>query len=300
MNVLKTVGLTKNYGEKRGVRNINLELERGEIFGFIGPNGAGKSTTIRMLMQLTYPTSGEIYLLGRRVSEEMHELRREIGYLPSEIHLYPDWTGKQVLEFAARSYGLNLKRTRTFEYAERLQYDMNQTVKSYSLGNRKKLGILLSLLHDPKLLILDEPTSGLDPLIQHAFFDLLKELNGNGMTVFFSTHILSEVEKACRRVAILREGEIVRTAQVADIVGHSQRKYAVQFKEEGNLIESYRLKELDSNVTYADGVHHFTSQRPIHETLRLISQYEIRDIAITKPSLEELFMEYYEMGKGVN
>jgi ABC-2 type transport system ATP-binding protein len=206
-------------------------------------------------------------------------------------------TGKRLLEFAARSYGTDLKHTRASEYAERLQYDMNQKVKTYSLGNRKKLGILLSLLHNPKLLILDEPTSGLDPLVQHAFFDLLKELNEGGATIFFSTHILSEVEKLCSRVAIIREGEMIRTEQVAALAGHSQRKYAVRFAENGNCIERFRLTDLDPDVSFADGVHHFTANRPIHETLRLISEFEIADISIAKPSLEELFMEYY--GKGV-
>ncbi|TNJ64691.1 ABC transporter ATP-binding protein [Paenibacillus hemerocallicola] len=298
MSVLKTVRLTKNYGVKRGVKDIDLDIEEREIFGFIGPNGAGKSTTIRMIMQLANPTAGEIYLFGRQVRGEMPELRRKIGFLPSEINLYKDMTGKRLLEFAARSYGLELKRTRAFEYAERLQYDMNQKVKTYSLGNRKKLGIVLSVLHNPKLLILDEPTSGLDPLVQHAFFDLLKELNEGGTTIFFSTHILSEVEKLCSRVAIIREGIMVRTEQVADLASHSRRNYAVRFAEQGNCIERFRLAELDPDVAFQDGVHHFATQLPIHETLRFLSQFEIADISIAKPSLEELFMEYY--GKGVS
>lgn len=295
--MIKTVGLTKTYGLNRGVRHINLEVAEGEVFGFIGPNGAGKSTTIRMLMQLAYPTAGEMYLLGRKVEGEIPELRKEIGYVPSEISLYKDMTGKQMLEFTARSYGLELKKTRASEFAERLRLDINKTVKSYSLGNRKKLGIIMSLLHGPKLLILDEPTSGLDPLMQHEFFEMLKELNEGGMTVFFSTHILTEVEKACSRVAIIREGELIRTEQVANLVEHSRRKYAVRFNEAGSCIERFGLRQLDPEVRYLDGLHHFTTKQPIHHTLRALAAHEIADISISKPSLEDLFMEYYVKGE---
>lgn len=298
MSTLKTIDLTKRYGNNRGVRDISLDIEQGEIFGFIGPNGAGKSTTIRMIMQLALPTSGTIELFGKKVYGEIPQMRRKIGYLPSEIHLYDDMTGRDILEFAARSYSLELKRTKAADIADRLQFDMNRRVKSYSLGNRKKLGIVLALLHDPELLILDEPTSGLDPLIQHAFFELLKEWNAKGATIFFSTHILSEVEKICGRVAIIREGELIRTGHVSDLIGGSERKYTVQFMGEGNLIDRYELKALDPNAVYADGVHVFTSRLSIHETLARISKYEIRDLTIGKPSLEQLFMKYYEPKDG--
>lgn len=295
---MATRNLTKRYGKSRGVSDINLQVEEGEIFGFIGPNGAGKSTTIRMLMQLAYPTSGEIMLFGSKVEGEMPELRKRIGYLPSEINLYKDMTGRQLLEWAARAHGLELSRTDAAAYAELLQYDMDKTVKSYSLGNRKKLGIILSLLHRPKLLILDEPTSGLDPLVQHAFFDLLKQLNAEGMTVFFSTHVLNEVEKVCDRVAIIREGSIIRTSRIDEISGGSKRTYTVQFTEPGDRTEAYGLRELDPDVRYEAGVHTFTSRRSIHDTLQAISRYDIRDITIQKPTLEELFMDYYRKDRG--
>lgn len=298
MSMIVTRELTKRYGKNRGVSNIDLQVEEGEIFGFIGPNGAGKSTTIRMLMQLAYPTSGEIRLLGRKLEGEMPELRKQIGYLPSEINLYKDLTGKQLLEWAAEAYGLQLKGTKVLEYADLLQYDMNKSVKSYSLGNRKKLGILLSLLHKPQLLILDEPTSGLDPLIQHAFFELLKQLNKEGTTIFFSTHVLHEVEKVCDRVAIIREGSIIRTARVEDITGGSKRIYAVQFAEEGDRIEAYGLRRLNPDVKFEAGVHSFASGLNIHDTLQAISRFEIKDISIQKPTLEELFMEYYRNDRG--
>ncbi|MDP5273727.1 ABC transporter ATP-binding protein [Chengkuizengella axinellae] len=298
MSAISTKNLTKYYGKHKGVSNINLDVREGEIFGFIGPNGAGKSTTIRMLMQLINPTSGEIKVLNQSLSTEQSVLRKNIGYLPSEINYYKDMTGKQVLEFAARANDIQLKETSTKEYAELLNFDMSKKVKSYSLGNRKKLGILQTLLHKPKLLILDEPTSGLDPLMQHSFFDLLKELNGTGMTIFFSTHVLSEVEKVCDRVAIIRNGEIIRTSKVSEIQESKKRTIEVQFAKSGNMIEKYDLKQIDSSVTFQNGIHHLTVQKEIHNALQHISQNAIQDISIHKPTLEELFMEYYEKEEG--
>lgn len=294
MSAILTRDLTKYYGKHKGVSNINLEVNEGEIFGFIGPNGAGKSTTIRMLMQLIYPTSGKIQILNQEISSEHPQLRKKIGYLPSEVNYYKDMTGKQILEFAAKSYDLNLKDTTVSEYADVLNFDMNKRVKSYSLGNRKKLAILQSLLHKPDLLILDEPTSGLDPLMQHSFFDLLKELNASGMTIFFSTHVLSEVEKVCQRVAIIRDGEIIRTSGIDEIQRTQSRKIEVQFKEEGNLIDAYQLTRIDPSVSYEMGIHTFTVKENIHKLLQSISVHPMADISIHKPTLEQLFMEYYK------
>ncbi|NDI34281.1 ABC transporter ATP-binding protein [Chengkuizengella sediminis] len=298
MSAISTKNLTKYYGKHKGVSKINLDVKEGEIFGFIGPNGAGKSTTIRMLMQLINPTSGEIKVLNKTLSTEQPSLRKNIGYLPSEINYYKDMTGKQVLEFAARANDVQLKDTSAKEYAEILNFDMSKKVKSYSLGNRKKLGILQTLLHKPKLLILDEPTSGLDPLMQHSLFDLLKELNASGMTIFFSTHVLSEVEKVCDRVAIIRSGEIIRTSKVSEIQESKKRTIEVQFVESGNLIEKYGLQQIDSSVTFQNGIHSLTIQKEIHTALKQISENPIQDISIHKPTLEELFMEYYEKEEG--
>ncbi|WP_128894504.1 ABC transporter ATP-binding protein [Longirhabdus pacifica] len=296
MNAIVTTDLTKFYGKHRGVSHINLQIKQGEIFGFIGPNGAGKSTTIRMLMQLMYPSSGRIEVLGQHITGQQHELRKKIGYLPSEIQLYKDMSAKKILEFSARSFGLSLKETKVFEYAETLQFDMNKKVKAYSMGNRKKLGILLSLLHHPQLLILDEPTSGLDPLVQHSFFDLLQQLNKEGMTIFFSTHVLSEVEKVCDRVAMIRNGEIIRTAQVNDMMENQVQAVEVYFKESGDLIQKYEMQEWNGNVEYDNGMHHFMVKGDMHVFLRHVSNHPIKDISIHKPTLEQLFMQYYEEG----
>jgi ABC-2 type transport system ATP-binding protein len=299
-SAIVTSKLTKRYGTARGVNGIDLEIKTGEIFGFIGPNGAGKSTTIRMLMQLTRPTSGEITILGRRITGEQPSLRQEMGYLPSEVNLYPDLTGRQLLEFTSRSYGLDLASTPALLYADRLQFDMAKKVKSYSLGNRKKLGIIQSLLHTPKLLILDEPTSGLDPLIQHEFFELLSELNSKGMTIFFSTHVLTEVEKLCDRVAIIRDGSLIRTSRVDEVAGRNRRVIHVRYAQQGNLIDILGLRRIDSAVAYRGGAHIFTAHEPLHETLQAIASHPIDDIVIEKPSLEQLFMEYYDNDKGMS
>lgn len=173
MEIIKTQNLSKFYGKTRGIEGINLAINRGECFGFIGPNGAGKSTTIRLLMQLIFPSSGSFSLFGEEIRGENPMLRRRIGYLPSEVNFYPDLTGKQLLELAAKLYEVSTEKIAA--YAEILELDLNKTIKTYSLGNKKKLAIIQSLLHDPELLILDEPTSGLDPLIQNRFFQLLAE-----------------------------------------------------------------------------------------------------------------------------
>ncbi|WP_274364443.1 ABC transporter ATP-binding protein [Paenibacillus thermotolerans] len=293
MDAVQIEGITKSYGNGRGVKDVTFSVAQGEIFGFIGPNGAGKSTTIRMMMGLSKPDRGRIALLGRPLEGDDPNVRRNIGYLPSEVSFYKEMTGKQLLEFTARAYGMALKETSAYEYAERLRFDMSPSIKSYSLGNRKKLGIIASLLHEPKLLIMDEPTSGLDPLVQQAFFELIREQNNNGTTVFFSTHVLSEVEKLCSRVAFIKEGVIRQVSEVDDIPGRRQARIEVTFEEHGDVSEKLGLRELDPNLIYAGGQISLTVSGEISAALRKISQLPIRSIEIHKPSLEELFMQYY-------
>lgn len=295
MLAVETVGIDKMYGSKRAVTDLNLQVQQGEVFGFIGPNGAGKSTTIRMIMQLLYPTQGTLKVLGYTLNHENPQLRRRIGYLPSEIVSYPYMSGKQALELTARAYGLTLKQTPAMEYAERLQWDPSQKVKSYSLGNRKKLGLIMSLLHRPELLILDEPTSGLDPLVQRELFALLKELNKkDGMTIFFSTHVLSEIEKLCERVAFIREGRLIRVSRLDDLSQHSRtHKVSIQFEVAGNQIETYGLTELDPFVKF-DGTHHLLhTGDSLQAALNKLSELPILDLSIRRPTIEELFLEDY-------
>ncbi|MGG4194855.1 ABC transporter ATP-binding protein [Paenibacillus jamilae] len=301
MNAIKLSNLTKRYGSQRGIHEVNLEVQHGEIFGFIGPNGAGKSTTLRTIMQLIRPTSGTVELFGEVMNKERPDVRRRIGYLPSEVHYNEELTGKEVLDFAARMNGLSLQHTTAMALADQLKLDVSKRVKSYSLGNRKKLGIVQCLLHKPDLIVLDEPTSGLDPLMQHTFFQILMEQHERGATIFFSTHILSEVEKLCSRVAFIREGRLLRVSDVDGIPGKDRRIAHIQFKQQGNCIEAYRLRNIDPNAVYDGMEHRLVLQGDLHLALQRIAAHELRDIRIEQPSLEDLFMaEYDASGNGGN
>ncbi len=300
MEAILLKNLNKSYGNKRGVTDLNLRVEKGEIFGFIGPNGAGKSTTIRMILQLIAPSSGEILVFGESLNRDNPSIRSRIGYLPSEIRLYPDMTGRQVLELAAGIHGVELKKTRILEYANRLQFDMDKRIKSYSLGNRKKLGILLTLIHVPELLILDEPTSGLDPLIQQQFYDILRELNQTiGTTIFFSTHILTEVEKLCHRVGIIRNGRLIRISTLAELVKAGDYYVEVTLKNSGDLRKNYGLFNIDPNTELIEGVYRFmVSDDKLHAVLNFLADKPIQDLNIRKLSLEERFMDEYHVDQG--
>lgn len=289
--------LNKTYGGNRGVTNLNFQVERGEIFGFIGPNGAGKSTTIRMLLHLIAPSSGEMSVLGQPIKGDDPELRSRLGYLPSEVRLYQDMTGRQMLELAAGIHGVDLKNSRLFEYTDRLQLDLKPKIKSYSLGNRKKLGILLALINEPELLILDEPTSGLDPLVQQQFFEILREWNqSKGTTVFFSTHVLTEVEKLCHRVVIIRDGSLIRLSTVSEMTTVGDHFLEVTFTNSGDLRQIYGLFNLDPNTEFVKGVYRFrVGDDKIRDVLTLLANKPIKDLNVRKLTLEERFMDEYRM-----
>ena len=200
--------LTKHYGKHRGIDSLSFSVNQGEIFGFIGPNGAGKSTTIRTLMGLIRPTGGSATIFGLDCQTQASVIAKDLGYLPSEDSYYENMKVKELLQYTADLYGMNCE-LKMYELAERLNLDLSRKIADLSLGNRKKVGIVSALMTSPKLVIMDEPTSGLDPLIQQEFYEILKEENGNGTTIFLSSHVLSEVQKLCDRVAILKEGKLV-------------------------------------------------------------------------------------------
>lgn len=293
MPAIATTDLTKYYGATRGIEAVNLDVRRGEIFGFIGPNGAGKSTTIRLLMQLIRPTSGEAHVLGQRITGDHPALRRRIGYLPAEVHYYEALTGKRVLEFVTGVYDKPLQRP-IAALADVLALDLSKRVKSYSLGNRKKLAIIQALIHEPELLILDEPTSGLDPLIKATFFDMLRERRERGATIFFSTHVLSDVEELCRRVALIRNGRLFQVADVEDIPGRDRRTISVKFGNPGNQIEPLELRAIDPDVTYDGEMHTFHATHELHVILAQIARHPIVDLTVERPSLEDVFLDLYE------
>ena len=208
-SIIKIKNLTKSYGKSRGVENINLEIEKGTIYGFIGPNGAGKSTTIKCIMNFINKNIGDIYINDTVINNKNYKIKEEIGYLPSEIHLYDNLTVKKMLDYSASFYKKDCSKRRK-ELVEKLEVEENKKIEELSLGNQKKVGIILALMHEPKVVIMDEATSGLDSLMQEKFYEILREEKSKGTTIFFSSHILSEVKRICDKVAIIKEGKIIK------------------------------------------------------------------------------------------
>lgn len=290
MNVIKINKLTKYYGDSLGIEDVNLEVKEGEIFGFIGPNGAGKSTTIRLLMGLIYPTSGEAKLFGKDVIEYGPEVREDIGYLPSEIFYYDKMKVIDLLNYSASFYKKNCTK-RIKELSERMELDLNRRIEDLSYGNKKKVGIVQGLLHEPKLIILDEPTGGLDPLMQKKFFEIIKEENEKGATIFFSSHILGEVQALCNRVAIIRKGSIIEVEDIKTLRENNYKKISILGDN------------LNKEVFALDGVTNFVQEKDeisffykgnINLVTQALSSVKARDINIEEPTLEEIFMHYYE------
>lgn len=287
MLAIKTENLTKYYGKARGIINVNLEVAEGDFFGFIGPNGAGKSTTIRILLGLIKAGRGKATIFGKDVWSQNTEVLAQCGYLPSESHFYPSQTVKDVLELSAKVRKVDCT-AKAAELCERLMLDPGRKVQDLSFGNRKKVAIVAALQHNPRLLILDEPTSGLDPLMQHEFFEILKEYNSLGTTVFLSSHVLSEIQNNCRNAAIIREGKILLIDSVENLT-HTQAK-RVQLRGEVDLSS---LAEVN-NIERKDDTVSFLYAGPIHELLELLSHSNVMDLNISEPSLEEIFMHYYK------
>ena len=287
MLAIKTENLTKYYGKARGIINVNLEVDEGDFFGFIGPNGAGKSTTIRTLLGLIKAGRGKATIFGKDVWSQNTEVLVQCGYLPSESQFYPSQTVKDVLELSAKVRNVDCT-AKAAELCERLMLDPGRKVQDLSFGNRKKVAIVAALQHNPRLLILDEPTSGLDPLMQHEFFEILKEYNSLGTTVFLSSHVLSEIQNNCRNAAIIREGKILLSDSVENLT-HAQAKW-VQLRGEVDLSS---LSEVN-NIERKDDTVSFLYAGPIHELLELLSRSSVIDLNISEPSLEEIFMHYYK------
>ncbi len=292
MNAIETFDLAKNYGETHALQSLNLRVERGELFGFIGPNGAGKSTTIRLIMSLIYPTSGYIKILGKDISKDGKGMRQKIGYVPSEVQYYDRMTVLELLNFSSGFYRKSNK-TLIKKYSEMFDLDLKKDVADLSTGNRKKVAIVQSLIHEPEILILDEPTSGLDPLIQDVFYSILRELNQNGTTIFFSSHILTEVQKVCKKVAIIREGKLVKVENIETLRQRALKKVLMTFKDksEADNIELNGYFQLLSKEKHR--VKAFYSGK-IEELIELLSKKRLSDLEIIEPSLEEIFMHYYK------
>lgn len=286
MNVIETKNLTKFYGKTRGIKNLNLTVKEGESFGFIGPNGAGKSTAIRTLMGLIAPTSGEASVLGLPLGQ-CREYLRDVGYLPSEAAFYNDMKVRELISYSAKLRGVDCS-SEADRLCSCLELDTSKRIDSLSLGNRKKVGIVCAMQHRPKLYIMDEPTSGLDPLMQKEFFRLLRQRQQEGATVFFSSHVLSEVQHNCTRAAIIREGSIVAEGSIDELSGTSAKRVVLHgVKEIPAGIDGRSVVSGDDSVS-------FLYQGDIKLLLRELSSLPVKDVNISDPELEEIFMHYYQ------
>ncbi|MGN1333490.1 MAG: ATP-binding cassette domain-containing protein [Anaerovoracaceae bacterium] len=287
MKAIETIGLTKFYGKARGITGLDLSVEEGEFFGFIGPNGAGKSTTIRILTGLIKSSGGSASIFGRDVSGKKDEILADIGYLPSEAVFYNGMKVKDVIKLSADLRKKDCE-AEAAKLCERLHLDTEKKVEELSFGNRKKVGIVCALQHNPKLCILDEPTSGLDPLMQREFFSILREKNAAGMTVFLSSHVLSEIQRNCTRAAIIREGRVIACDSVEALSKTSAKRVNVH----GDVFLEGLTNVRD--VQQFDGGVNFLYSGDIRELLTVLAAGRVIDLSIAEPDLEEIFMHYYQ------
>ena len=286
--ILEIQNLTKYYGETLGVQNLNLSLNSGEIFGFIGPNGAGKSTTIRCIMNLINKTEGKVLIDGKEFTKNDIGIKAKIGYLPSEINLYDDFTVKEMLDFHEKYYKKDLHQKRV-DLVSRFKLDENKKIEDLSLGNLKKLGIILTFMIDAEIYILDEPISGLDPIMQNVFYSLLKEEKEKGKTIFYSTHVLSELSKICDRVGIIKNGKLIKIAKINELNDNNLNIVTISSPDIEKLI-----KELDVKLVSKDGnTIKFSNQLSYNELIKKLSKYDIEKLLIEEATIEDMFLNYY-------
>ena len=284
--------LTKHYGKHRGINNLSFSVNQGEFFGFIGANGAGKSTTIRTLMGLIRPTGGSASIFDLDCHSKASVIARDVGYLPSENSYYENMKVRELLQYTADLYGMDCK-TKMKELADRLNLDLSRKIADLSLGNKKKVGIVSAIMTSPKLIIMDEPTSGLDPLIQQAFYDILKEENSRGATVFFSSHVLSEVQKLCDRVAILKEGQLIGIQSIKELRESGYKKVSLSAKE-AIPRDFFDLSGIANYAETADKTSvSFMYNGNITAIIDKLHLLHLDDVLLEEPSLEEIFMHYY-------
>lgn len=286
MYAIKTEKLTKSYGASRGITEVDLTVEAGDFFGFIGPNGAGKSTTIRTLLGLISKNSGEAYIFGKDITKNKTDIMKDVGYLPSDSAFYSGMKVSEMLTLSAKLRGIDCTEEAK-HLSERLELDLERKISELSFGNRKKVGIVLALQHKPSLYILDEPTSGLDPLMQREFYNILKERNEAGATVFLSSHVLSEIGKYCKRAAVIREGKILVSDSVERLAHTGIKKVTLRGVSDMPSIESAVDMKLENDAVS------FLYSKSAEELIRTLGNIRFSDVNITDPDLEEIFMHYY-------
>lgn len=289
MDAIQIMSLTKYYGKARGIIDLSLSVKEGEFFGFIGPNGAGKSTTIRTLLGLISPTSGQAQVFGMDIRKDREQILSDIGYLPSEAVFYTGMKVKDILKLSADLRKVDCTEE-TKRLCDRLQLNTNCKVEELSFGNRKKVAIVCALQHQPRLLILDEPTSGLDPLMQREFFEILRERNKQGTTVFLSSHVLSEIQRNCTRAAIIREGRIIACDSVEELSKTNAKRVTVHGKIQIQALDG--IRDLQEN----DGSYSFLYSGDMNHLLQTLADGDVTDLSVAEPDLEEIFLHYYENG----
>lgn len=287
MTAVKTEKLTKFYGDKRGIENVDLTVEEGEFFGFIGPNGAGKSTTIRNLLGLVSPSSGDAFIFGKSVKTGRRDFLNDVGYLPSEAMFYHGMKVRDVIKLSADMRNKDCGKIAE-ELCERLRLDTSRKVDELSFGNRKKVSIVCALQHQPKLIVLDEPTSGLDPLMQKEFFDIIRERNSSGASIFMSSHILSEIEHNCTRAAVIRDGHIIACDSVDNLSNTGAKRVTIEGSVDAALLAGAKDIRHDGEKTT------FLYSGSADELIEILRSGSVRDFTVTEPDLEEIFMHYYE------
>ena len=286
--------LTKSYGSKRGILDVSFQVEEGEVFGFLGPNGAGKTTTIRLLMALLHADSGSARIAGVDCWQQSLEIKRLVGYMPGEPALDPNLTGGQILEYFANLRG-GVDHAYLKQLIDRFELDTSRKFRQYSTGNKRKVVLIQAFMHRPRVLILDEPTSGLDPLNQQEFDRMVFEARNEGRTVFLSSHVLSEVEKTCTRVGIIRDGRLVRVGDVAEVKAIKRYEMTITF---ANAVAAETFKTLDGVIevtalNHGHGVH-LAMQGPADAVVKAAARYSVMSLTSVEPSLEDIFLRYYE------
>ena len=291
MSVILTKGLTKYYGSHIGVEDIDLNVEKGEKFGFIGPNGAGKTTSIRLLLNHLFPDSGQAKIFGHDIVSASVKVKEITGYLPAEPNFYSKMKVLEFLEYNSAFYKKRPERSKIFEYAGFFDLDTNKRIEELSSGNKKKVAIIQAFVHDPKLLILDEPTGGLDPLMQSRLFDLIEKENEKGKTIFFSSHVLSDVQKICDRVAIIRKGRIIKTESIESLKENMFKRVKITFHDKDQINKFEINSKLNPVVENNKLIFNYTAS--INDLLHHLSRFDINNLTIEDASLDEIFMQYY-------
>jgi ABC-2 type transport system ATP-binding protein len=292
--IIEVEGLTKSYGSKRGIADVSLQVEEGEVFGFLGPNGAGKTTTIRLLMALIRADGGSARIAGLDCWKQSLDIKRLVGYMPGEPALDPNLTGGQILEYFAHLRG-SVDQAYLKQLIQRFDLDTSRKFRQYSTGNKRKVVLIQAFMHRPRLLILDEPTSGLDPLNQQEFDRMVKDVRDEGRTVFLSSHVLSEVEKTCTRVGIIRDGSLVRIGGVSEVSAIKRYEITITFTDPVP-VETFKTLEGVAEVESLNHGHgvRLAMQGPADAVIKAAALYPVVSLTSHEPSLEDMFLRYYE------